>query len=73
MMMTDGQKRAMKGIHEAFSRKMVRARAIPKTGGQVHVWIETAAGLWEWTLTSDGDITDVVFTQPLFTEKTANG
>lgn len=68
MNLTADQKRVIAGMCDAFSKRLVRARIVPRTNGVVHLSIETPSGRWQLEVQPSGRLINPRFTQRLFSE-----
>lgn len=63
MNLTPEQQRVIKGYHGAFGDRAVRARITPRSGGVVHMVVETDAGRWDSNVQPTGELVGCMFTQ----------
>lgn len=55
----------IQAYHGAFGNRAVRARIVPRTGGVVHMVVETEAGRWDSNVQPSGELAGCMFTQRL--------
>lgn len=68
MNLTDDQKRVLRGFHAAFSKRMIKARIVPRGQGMISLDVHTPSGLWQVEISTDGRLHNPRFTQSLLAE-----